>query len=268
MCETTLDALFIRVFAMSVYLIYFRYVHSSIKSMADYATRLSTVFSHVHDINDRKDNDKTLASLRELLAIQDSGRLDVTVGCMSAGKTQKMFSICSTLADMGESVCVITHADDTRNLDSHMPSTHSSTMNLTNTTERIKFIKTADLCSVNVDSYSAICVDEAQFFNELYRPIKDWLFNHNKKIYVFGLDGDAHQNMFGKIYSLLPIAHTFTKLHSTCVRCIDLGKSLGTTIHNEAAFTILIRDSHHNQHDHNIGGLDKYSPVCLYHATK
>jgi len=60
-----------------------------------------------------------------------------------------------------------------------------------------------------------ISINEAQFFPDLIPFIKSALIQ-NKKIYIYGLDGDYKQEPFGQMLELLPLADEYVKLYAIC----------------------------------------------------
>jgi thymidine kinase len=72
---------------------------------------------------------------------------------------------------------------------------------------------------------------------------------------LIGLDGDARQEPFGEILNCIPFATNITKLHAYCMICKD-----GTI----APFT---RKNDNSGPQVDVGGSDKYLPVCLKHIN-
>lgn len=69
-------------------------------------------------------------------------------------------------------------------------------------------------------NYDTVCIDEAQFFNNLEIFVKKLLM-HNIHVVVAGLNGDTNQQKFGFILDLIPIANKITKLSGICTVCND-----------------------------------------------
>jgi len=59
----------------------------------------------------------------------------------------------------------------------------------------------------------AIFINEAQFFPDLFEFVLRFL---DKKIYIYGLDGDFQQNKMGQILDLIPHCDSVVKLKSKC----------------------------------------------------
>lgn len=75
-----------------------------------------------------------------------------------------------------------------------------------------------------------------------------------KHVVVSGLDGDCFRNTFGDIIKLIPICDSVDKLTAYCNKCND-----GTL----APFSKKIIQTSNSLID--IGGSDKYIPVCRHH---
>jgi thymidine kinase len=97
-------------------------------------------------------------------------------------------------------------------------------------------------------------IEEAQFFKGLYSFVKWVLLAKRKNILLVGLDGDASQQTFGELLQCIPYATNVTKLHALCMLCKD-----GTL----APFTKRRNQNVESQMD--VGGADRYMPVCLNH---
>jgi thymidine kinase len=77
---------------------------------------------------------------------------------------------------------------------------------------------------------------------------------YHKHVVISGLDGDADRKMFGDIIKLIPICDTVDKLRAYCNKCND-----GTY----APFTKRLDGTTHTLVE--IGGNEKYIPVCRFH---
>jgi thymidine kinase len=97
-------------------------------------------------------------------------------------------------------------------------------------------------------SAEVILINEGQFFSDLYEVVVDML-NHNKKIYICGLDGDFERKKFGSILDLIPLCDKVNKLNSLCSLCKD-----GTF----AIFSMRLTE----EKEQTIVGSNNYIPVC------
>ena len=172
------------------------------------------------------------------------GELHLIIGCMFSGKTTELLRIAKRLKSIDQTVALINYLEDTR----------YSTTDVTTHDKYSCDIESHlinDLSSLDVNSYSVICINEAQFFGGLKQFCMDML-SKSKIIYVSGLDGDFKQQPFGEILDLIPMCNTITRLHAFCKVCKN---------GNPAYFTKRLTDSK----EQKLIGTDEYIPVCRKH---
>ena len=73
--------------------------------------------------------------------------------------------------------------------------------------------------------------------------------NHNKIVYICGLDGDFKRNRFGKILELIPYCDKIVKLQSLCSICKNGNPAIFSYRITEESSQIVI-------------GSDNYIPLC------
>lgn len=127
--------------------------------------------------------------------------LHLTLGCMYSGKTTALIQ----QASLGGVVI-----DYDTNIDRGVLHNHD---NLS-----IPCVTTTDLSTVDVTSSDTLLINEAQFFEGLVPFVTD-MISVGKTVYVYGLDGDFKQKLFGDILQLIPLADTYTKLYAVCEGC-------------------------------------------------
>ena len=179
------------------------------------------------------------------MSISNSTTLNLIIGPMFSGKTTELLRIARRLRSVNLKVLLLNYYEDTRYSDSEMSTHDKNGLPCT-------FVK--DLTSINYDDYDIICINEAQFFENLVSFCKGAL-QKNKTIYACGLDGDYKQEKFGEILDLIPLCNSITKLHAFCTICKD-----GTHAH----FTKRITDNEQQK----LIGTDEYIPVCFKHLSK
>jgi thymidine kinase len=108
---------------------------------------------------------------------KSSGYLEIILGCMYAGKTSRLISIYKHNLIAEIPTVVINHIDDKR-YDNKKMSTHDKIM--------ISCIQ-ADI----LNSTTAFIINEGQFFPDLYEVVRLLVRDHNKSVYVGGLDGGS-----------------------------------------------------------------------------
>jgi thymidine kinase len=170
--------------------------------------------------------------------------LNLIIGPMFSGKTTELLRIAKRLQSINLNVLLLNYFEDIRYSNSEMSTHDKNGLPCT-------FVK--DLNSINYENYDIICINEAQFFENLVVFCKNAL-NKNKSIYVCGLDGDYKQEKFGEILDLIPLSDSITKLHAFCTICKD-----GTHAH----FTKRITDSNKQK----LIGTDEHIPVCRKHLN-
>ena len=165
--------------------------------------------------------------------------LEIILGGMYAGKTSRLVEIYKQCVFCNIPVIVINHQIDNR-YDDDMLTTHDKI--------KIPCVKTNKLMDLDVDIHDVILVNEGQFFPDLYEVVIDML-NHNKKVYICGLDGDFERKKFGAILDLIPLCDKVNKLTSLCSLCRD-----GT----RGIFSMRLT----NETEQTLVGSDNYIPVC------
>jgi thymidine kinase len=191
--------------------------------------------------------------------------LELFIGPMFSGKTSKLVEIYKQCLFCNIPVAVINHSIDKR-YDETLLSTHDKIMipciqtnklgdiwvyeeNRESDSEPIKRL-TDSVKLINAD---VILINEGQFFEDLLPTVKHML-QHNKKLYVGGLDGDFECKKFGQILDIIPLCDKVTKMTSLCSQCKN-----GTP----GIFSKRIT----SEKEQTVVGSDNYIPVCrsCYH---
>jgi thymidine kinase len=146
-----------------------------------------------------------------------NGYLEIIIGPMFSGKTTQLIKLHQIFNSCNISTVVINHILDTRYHDTLL-SSHDKVM--------IPCIKTDKLINIwknkQITNSQVILINEAQFFDDLIQFVNQML-KENKKIYVFGLDGDSNRQKFGYILDLIPLCDKVEKLTSKCSKCKNQG---------------------------------------------
>jgi thymidine kinase len=161
---------------------------------------------------------------------QNTSYLELFIGPMFSGKTSKLVEIYKQCLFCNIPVAVINHSIDIRYHD-NLLSTHDKVMIPCIQTNKLKDIwqydETTDDSniilpyindSVKLINSDVIIINEGQFFDDLL-PAVEHMLQHNKKIYVGGLDGDFERKKFGQILDLIPLCDKVTKMTSLCGIC-------------------------------------------------
>ena len=168
--------------------------------------------------------------------------LKIIIGPMFSGKTTYLLDVIKKYSSEGVKTLLISSKTDTR--DSSCVITHDGTYH-----KALKVDKLCDIIHIKDFLHSdVICVDEAQFFGDLYDFVLS-VEQHKKYVVISGLDADSDRNKFGQIIDCIPLCNAVEKLESNCMISND-----GT----KASFSKHIIDK---KNTIDIGGKDKYISV-------
>ena len=179
------------------------------------------------------------------------GSLELIIGNMFSGKTSELIRRIKRAQFINDNILVVNYIDDNRYNSDNVITSHDNIS--------FKSIKTRLLSDIPIDKInnsSSIFIDEAQFFDDLYEYVYTLVETYGKHVVVAGLDGDCNRSKFGYILDLVPICNTVDKYTAYCSVCKD-----GTP----APFTKKIFTNNIYPLDIEVGGLDKYTPVCRTH---
>lgn len=178
---------------------------------------------------------------------RDTGYLEIIVGPMFSGKTNKIIEIYNKYKSI-YNILVINYIGDNRYSNSDIVSHDGN---------KIPCIPIKLLSDINDDEEykekynmsDIIIINEGQFFKDIY----DWVTNSvelsNKIIFICGLDGDYKRETFGNFLNLIPICDKVLKIKGVCSVCRDSTPSLFShRLSNETTQEVI--------------GVDNYTPLC------
>ena len=177
----------------------------------------------------------------------NTGRLELIVGNMFSGKSSELIRRINRERSINKKILVINYIGDNR-YSKDCVSTHDLT--------KVKCLKLEKLMTLNeniINGYDSFFIDEGQFFTDLYPFVKMVVEKCEKHVVVSGLDGDSNRNPFGDIIKLIPICDTVDKLTAYCIKCNN--GTLGPFTKKISTSECIV----------DIGGIDKYIPVCRNH---
>ena len=180
---------------------------------------------------------------------QVSGKLELIIGNMFSGKTSELIRRINKEKSINKRILVINYIDDNR-YDTDKIVSHD---NLKFDCIKAKYLNGIE---INFNDYDSFFIDEGQFFTDLYPFVIQLVDINHKHVVVSGLDGDIYINKFGDIIKLIPMCDTVEKLTAYCNKCNN-GISAPFTKKITKDSTLI-----------DIGGSDKYIPVCRYHFFK
>jgi thymidine kinase len=195
-----------------------------------------------------------------MTANHSTSYLELFIGPMFSGKTSKLVEIYKQCLFCSIPVAVINHSIDIR-YHNNLLSTHDKVMIPCIQTNKLKDIWQYDetfhesdiilprlIDSIQLINADVIIINEGQFFEDLL-PAVEHMLQHNKKIYVGGLDGDFERKKFGQILDIIPLCDKVTKMTSLCGICKN-----GTPGIFSKRISL--------EKEQTVVGSDNYIPVC------
>jgi thymidine kinase len=204
----------------------------------------------------------------------NDGYLEIIIGTMFSGKTSYLLHKISQMIELDLRVLYINIDLDNRSEKNY--STHNVFLDITDCKKKDKIeknltmIKVGNLMNVLPETfleYDVIMIDEAHFFKELVL-FTEILLENKKNIFIGSLIADYMGNKFGNALELIPICNNIVKLDSYCIECSK------KKIYNKAVFSkkivskvegSVVEGSVVEGSVVDIGGCDKYIPVCREH---
>lgn len=190
----------------------------------------------------------------------NGGQLDLILGTMFSGKTTYLLSKIAKLAELNYLILYINIEFDIRSdniFSTHNPffDKHVDFVKKESISKNVKMIKSKTLCNIDIINFDVIIIDESHFFDDLVEFVNKCI-NLNKYIIVSGLIADFKGHKFGKTLDLIPICSNIKRLHAYCSECAK-EKKCSIAIYSKKIVKC--------KKSIDIGGSDKYIPVCRYH---
>jgi thymidine kinase len=190
---------------------------------------------------------------------QNGGDLQLVLGTMFSGKTTYILSEIAKMAEINYKILYINIDFDTRSTNAF--STHNPFFTMGDNeriTQNVVMLKSHTLLDLNIDLYDVIVVDESHFFEDLIPFVENCLAKR-KSLMVAGLIADFNGKKFGHILDLIPICTNIIRLKAYCSECAKhkLCRVASYSKRVIAAGTSNI----------DIGGCEKYTPVCREHYS-
>jgi thymidine kinase len=194
---------------------------------------------------------------------ENGGQLDIILGTMFSGKTTYILSKIAKIAELNYSILYINIEFDNRSeniFSTHNPffDTHVDFVKKESIKKNVKMIKSKTLLDLDIELNDVIIIDESHFFDDLVDFVNKCL-NLNKYVIVAGLIADHKGNKFGKTLDLIPICTNIERLHAYCSECAK-NKKCSIAIYSKKI--VKCRKSI------DIGGSEKYIPVCRFHYNQ
>ena len=219
------------------------------KSLFYVTLPINSIYVREKKINKRPYNNRNMSN---------DGDLQLILGTMFSGKTTYLLNEMTKLAEINYKVLYVNIEFDSRCVNDSVFSTHNPYLKATESHHKnIQMIKAKGLLDIHIVPFDVIVVDESHFFEDLVEFVNKSLLA-NKIVLVAGLIADSHGNKFGKTLDLIPICTHIIRLKAYCHDCAQSKKcSIATYSYRTKSDTNpLIID---------IGGADKYIPLCRAH---
>jgi len=200
-----------------------------------------------------------------------SGELDMYIGCMFSGKSTELQRHVRRLDVIKAPYIIFNHSIDIR---------YGKNVQCTHNKDKIKCISLTNLKDIYkegneeiIDKYKAaryVFIEEAQFFEDLFDFVINSINHDEKKVNLYGLDGDYKQDPFGDILRLIPHADNVHKLKSFCKDCGDGTKGI-FTIRDIYNIEKSLKDKGELQKFDSqilVGTEDIYKTVCRKHLLQ
>lgn len=191
---------------------------------------------------------------------ENGGQLDLILGTMFSGKTTYILSQIAKIAELNYSILYINIEFDNRSetiFSTHNPffDTQKDFIKKEAISKNVQMVKTKNLSDVDIKFKDVIIIDESHFFDDLVEFVNKCLDN-DKYVIVAGLIADFKGNKFGKTLDLIPICTNIKRLHAYCAECAKEKK---------CCIAIYSKRIVKCKKSIDIGGIDKYIPVCRFH---
>ena len=188
---------------------------------------------------------------------------------MASGKTIGNIEDATRWLDvLDERGLFIHHVWDSRDPGNIISSNSSSYNGVSSKFEVITVSSLKDVESiVDITKYTVISIDELQFFDQLEHYMLKWM-NLKKHIFASGLVSDWKGEDFGEVKELIKHATNIVFRKAKCCWCAEEFKNAGNCnvlLIPDACRTGKIAGS---MNKIEVGGKDKYLPLCLIHHTK
>lgn len=189
--------------------------------------------------------------------IMKFGKLTLITGPMWSGKTTELLRQYDRKVHANVNCLLVKHTIDARYDTGHVV-THKNTYGLTTKGQAVVYSTIIDLINgegLMRTSPDTVFIDEIQFFPDKLLCLD--LLNVGINVVVAGLNGDYKQRMFQDMDRLFASASHIIMLTAVCGICRKEDAPFSCKLH-----------AHVNASAYDVGGAEKYVPMCLGCMTK
>jgi thymidine kinase len=226
-------------------------VHFIIEKLKDFKHNETSGKDEVMRDDSKLDNicNENKKEIIECVSCSNKGRLEMIVGCMFSGKTTELIRRSNIESISGNKVLMLKHSVDTRT--AYKISTHSNIKVKANMVSSLKQLMYDD----DYRKCDVLCIDEGQFFKDLYEQVRIMVDEHGKKVIIAALDSTYKREPFMNVLNLIPHSERFDKLSAICMVC---KKHKAIYSYHKYLSKAVFKSSN----DIEIGGAEKYEARC------
>jgi thymidine kinase len=183
------------------------------------------------------------------------GSCEIVVGCMCSGKSSNLISKLTQAADLQFKVAYCNHSKDIRITESSDSVVNTHNSGFQKLSSKIKGFKMETLNPEDLNDFDVIGIDEYQFFEKQNQNVKDLVLKYGKRVIIASLDYNFKLEPMGEVHELYGLCGPgdVNKLYAICKLCDR--KSM-----KKAGWTLKISGDNSVV---DVGGMEKYIPVCL-----
>lgn len=172
-----------------------------------------------------------------------TGRLELIMGCMFAGKSTELMRRARRLQAVGAKVLLVKHALDIRFSNQSRVQTHSG--------EEMECLVVRHLGEVPTDQAQVFAVDETHFFSadDVCVFYENVVRTQGRTLILAGLHATSDLQPWPSMVQMVPLADDLVMLYAICAGCRELRAAFSKRLTSSRAVV-------------EVGGADKYQAVC------
>lgn len=180
--------------------------------------------------------------------------LVIIIGAMSSGKTSYLINAIKSNIESQIKMLVIKSNKDNRF--DHLEGKDRIYSRDGNSWPAIPYENLSDVKEELINDAEMIFIDEAQFFSDLEKYCRLWVFENKKRVFISGLHGLSTLEPFGQIHNCICFCEDLIWLKTIC-QIQDCN--------NPGAYAKYIKSKETNEKIIDVGSDDKWRTVCITH---